>query len=344
MTEPDLSPLVANWLPQSHWSLGGAVQFGLATAQAVAAINKLLAGARRIETVHASPACAWTLDWGRQRSQSSPSYIHQQLKIYADMGVAVCLSFDNPFIPGAALGDSFGLFLVDTLLRLNPTGRNSVAVADDRLAMALLKQWPKLPLEAHVNRVVSESGEAGQGSPDALADLYKRLAQVYRRVSLLPEDALDSAVVNRLPAAVREASSVAINDGCRRGARALRREFLLLCAQMRVRPYHFDFAIQRRELRDRLLPGPLDPAPTSHLSHAELRQLDASGVKSFHVQAEQCHNGMTPLWALLRHLLDPSPENTRRAALLASHVFVNVSGARSPLASGLQAFTVDLPE
>ncbi len=331
----NLSFLTEHYLPNSQWSMGGAIRFGMATAQACRSLNSRLGSWKPLAAVHAEPACAWSLDWGRQRALSSPSYCHRQLSLYAQMELPVCLSFDNPYIPTAALQDSFGFFLVDTLLRLNPTGRNCVVVADDRLAAILRRQWPTLPLVAHENRSICAEGETD-------AAHYNTLAQLYTRVALRAEDALKPGLAAAL--AEKEAFEVVVNNMCLRGRRAEQRDYLLLAARMRVRPYEFDYTIKRRELRKQLMGQPPCGRETQMLSHAELRQLHADGLRRFHVQAEQYHNGMTPLWVLLNRLIDPAAEHSRRAATLAYIVLSDVSGDMPPLPSGLGAFVMDLPE
>ncbi len=331
----DLSFLTASYLPGCQWSLGGGIRFGTAMAQACRSLNRRFPGWKPLAAIHAEPACAWTLDWGRQRALSTPSYCHQQLALFARMELPVCLSFDNPYIPTAALQDGFGFFLVDTLLRLNPTGRNSVAVADDRLAAILRRQWPSLPLVAHENRSVCAEGELD-------AAHYNALAQRYTRVGLRAEDALRVGLVEALER--KSAFDVCVNGTCLRGRRAEQRDYLLLAARMRVRPYEFNYSIERREKRAALMGEAHHARQTQTLTHAELRQLHAAGLRHFHVQAEQYHNGMTPVWALLNRLVDPSPEHSRRAATLAYVVMSDIEGETPRLPSGLGAFVMDLPE
>ncbi len=331
----DLSFLTDHYLPGCQWSLGGGIRFGMATAQACHSLNSRLGSWKPLAAVHAEPSCAWSLDWGRQRALSSPTFCHRQLTVCARMGLPVCLSFDNPFIPTAALQDAFGFFLVDTLLQLNPTGRNSVAVADERLADVLLRQWPQLPLMVHENLSICAGGETG-------ASHYNALAQRFSRVALPAEDALSAGLLAAL--ADKNAFSVSVNSRCLRGTRALLREYLLLCARMRVRPYEFSYTPTRQALRDKLMGQPHSPRQTLSLSHAELRQLHAAGLRHFHVQAEQYHNGMTPIWALLNRLVDPAPEHSRRAAALAYIVMSDIEGDKAPLPSGLSAFPMELPD
>ncbi len=331
----DLSFLTERYLPGCQWSVGGVIRFGESMLQAVNCLHRKLGNWKPLASVHAEPACAWSLDWGRQRALSSASFCHQQLAHAARIGLPVCLSFNNPFIPTAALEDSFGFFLVDALLRQNPTGRNRVAVADDRLAAILRRQWPMLELAAHANLSTCAEGETD-------AAHYNALAARYQRVSLRAEDALCPEVLQALERP--EAFDVTVNGTCLRGKRALEREYLLLCARMRVRPYEFNYNIERRALREKLQGQPHEPRQTQVLSHAELRHLHTAGLRHFHIQAEQYHNGMTPVWALLNRLVDPAPEHSRRAATLAYMVFSDICGAQAPLPSGLGAFNMELPE
>ncbi len=321
--------LTQDYLPHALWSVGGGLLHGYTMLQLCEGISKEMKGIRSLRALHLSPACAWSLDWSVQRSMTSPTAYMRLLGETDRLRQPLCLSFDNPYVAKAMVEDAFGLFLVDELLRHNPTGLNSVAVADDRVAFVLRRQFPKLRLVAHMNRSVCEQGE-----PDA--DFINRLLEIYREVQLYPGSLRREGLVSALSAPER--CTVVVNDLCRRGSRAAHAQALLLLAQMRVRPYDFNYKVQLREQTDALLSPPATQGNT--FSRRELQDLYAQGVRSFHVQAEQYRNGLTPAWVLMSYLLTDEAQFSNKTSLLIYKVLSYLNGELPPLASGLSPFTL----
>lgn len=325
--------LTADYLPHSRWSVGGGLLHGQPMLQLCEGVSREMSGIRSLEMLHATPACAWSLDWAEQRPMTTPTGYLRILSHAEVLRQPLCLNFDNPYVARAMLEDGFGLFLTDELLRHNPTGRNSVCVADDRVALVLRRQFPGLRLIAHMNRAVCEEAE-----PDA--DFYNRLLQVYDEVQLYPGGLEDGRLVRAL--AHPERCTVVVNDLCRTGSRAAHGALLLLLAQMRVRPYDFNYKVQRRQQAETLLASP--GTPCNSLSRERLRALYALGLRSFHVQGEQYRNGMTPAWVLVNYLLTDDPRYSHKCALLHYKVLNYLNGALPPMASGLEPFPIRLPE
>lgn len=322
--------LTRDYLPLATWSVGGGILHGSPMLQLCEGIAKELSGIRKLSHLHATPACAWSIDWATQRPLTSPTAYVQMLEKASRLNQAICLSFDNPYVAKNALEDNYGLFLVSELLRHNPTGRNSVAVADDRIAATLRRNFPGISITAHMNRAVCEAAE-----PDA--DFYNRLLDVYDRVQLYPA----SGRAPRILALIRhpERCSLVVNDLCRQGSQSIHLDILLLLAQMRVRPYDFDFKVRRQELLAATL-----SAPGNIFSRAELQAVYNSGIRDFHIQAAQYRNGMTPAWILMSYLISAKPEHSNMRALLAYKVFCYLNGTQSPIASGLEPFPLRYPE
>ncbi len=325
--------LTQDYLPHASWSIGGGLLHGHTMLQLSEGIAKEMQGIRSLSCLHVTPACAWTVDWAAQRAMTTPTAYLRLLGLTDAQKLPVCLNFDNPFVAKAMLEDGFGLFLVDELLRHNPTGLNCAAVADDRVAFVLRRQFPRLPLIAHMNRSVVEEGE-----PDA--DFYNRLLEVYDRVQLYPGSLRRADVVQALKAPER--CMVVVNDLCRRGSRSAHSELLLLLAQMRMRPYDFNYKVRRSELMAALL-APVGTQGNT-LTRAELVSLYAQGLRSFHLQAEQYRNALTPAWVLMSYLLTAAHQYSNKTSLLIYKVLSYLNGAPPPLASGLEPFTLRLPE
>ncbi len=319
--------LTQDYLPQAAWSLSGGLLHGHCMVQLCDGMAKEMKGIRSLKALHITPACAWSLDWHVQRSMTTPTaYLH--LLGHTDaIKQPLCLNFDNPYVAKAMVEDAFGLFLVDELLRHNPTGQNCVAVADDRVAFVLRRQFPTLRIIAHMNRSVCEEGE-----PDA--DFCNRLLEVYHEVQLYPGSLRYPGLVQAL--SHPERCTVVVNDLCRRGSRAAHSQALLLLAQMRVRPYDFNYKVRRSEQMSALLAPP--GAPANMFSRAELKALYAQGLRSFHVQAEQYRNAMTPAWLFMNYLLTDAPEYSNKTSLLIYKVLSYLTGDTPSLASGLEPF------
>ena len=322
-----------DYMPGAHWSIGGGLLHGTTMLQLCEGITKELAGILRLDTLHATPACAWSVDWSTQRPLTSPTTYMQLLRKAAELRQPVCLNFDNPFVAKNLLEDDFGLFLVNELVRSNPTNRNAAAVADDRVAMVLRRNFPKLPLIAHMNRSVCEEGE-----PDAA--FYNQQLKLYNAVQLYPDCARSPQLLQDLQHPDR--CIIVINDCCRQGSRNAHRDMLLLLAQMRIRPYEFAFKIRRSEQMPAIMAVP--GSPGNALSRQQIHQLYAAGFRHFHVQAEQYRNGMTPAWVLMNLITPAEPEHSNMRALLIYKAFCYLNGAQSPIASGLEPFTLRYPE
>lgn len=325
--------LTEDYLPQASWSIGGGLLHGTPMLQLCEAMSKELKGIRSLRYLHAAPACAWSLDWAALRPLTSPTAYLQFLQKAAALKQPICLSFDNPYVAKNLIEDDYGLYLVSELLQNNPTGQNYVAVGDDRVALALRHRFPGLPLAAHMNRSVCEEAE-----PDAA--FYNQLLDFYNEVQLYPGSARDAALLQQLQQPAK--CQVVINDLCRRGSRQAHRDTLLLLAQMRVRPYDFSFKVRRSEQLAATLASPGSPSNT--FSRTGLQQLYAAGIRNFHVQAEQYRNGMTPAWVLMSYLISAAPQCSNMRALLAYKVFCYLNGSQSPIASGLEPFSLRYPE
>jgi hypothetical protein len=322
-----------DYMPGARWSIGGGLLHGTTMLQLCEGITKELAGILRLDTLHATPACAWSVDWSTQRPLTTPTTYMQLLRKAAELKQPVCLSFDNPYVAKNLVEDDFGLFLVNELVQNNPTNRNAVVVADDRVAMVLRRNFPKLPLIAHMNRSVCEENE-----PDAA--FYNHLLGFYNAVQLYPTSTRIPQLLQNLEHPER--CIIVTNDCCRQGSRNAHRDMLLLLAQMRIRPYAFAFKVRRSEQMPALMSVP--GSPGNALSRKQIQELYAAGFRQFHVQAEQYRNGMTPAWVLMNLITPAAAEHSNMRALVSYKAFCYLNGAQSPIASGLEPFTLRYPE
>lgn len=322
-----------DYMSGAHWSIGGGLLHGTTMLQLCEGITKELAGILRLDTLHATPACAWSVDWSTQRPLTTPTTYMQLLRKAAELKQPVCLSFDNPYVSKNLVEDDFGLFLVNELVQNNPTNRNAVVVADDRVAMVLRRNFPKLPLIAHMNRSVCEENE-----PDAA--FYNHLLGFYNAVQLYPASTRIPQLLQNLEHPER--CIIVTNDCCRQGSRNAHRDMLLLLAQMRIRPYEFAFKVRRSEQMPALMSVP--GSPGNALSRKQIQELYAAGFRNFHVQAEQYRNGMTPAWVLMNLITPAATEQSNMRALVIYKAFCYLNGAQSPIASGLEPFTLRYPE
>ena len=300
---------------------------GTTMLQLCEGISKELTGILLLDCLHATPACAWSLDWSTQRPLTSPTSYMQLLRKAAELNQPICLNFDNPYVAKNLLEDDLGLYLVNELLQNNPTKRNAVAVADDRVAMVLRRNFPKLPLIAHMNRSVCEERE-----PDAA--FYNQLLDFYQAVQLYPAIIRNPRELEELHHPER--CIVVINDCCRQGSRNGHRDMLLLLAQMRIRPYEFAFKVRRSEQMPAIMPpprcprqcpfSPADPRvirrrfpPISRSGRTIPQRYDSSlGIDEphhpGHPGAEQ-HAGTADLQGILLPQRSPVPHSQRAGAL-----------------------------
>ena len=329
-----LSYLTREDMPEARWTVGGALRYDR-SLQAIARFLSSFLGVRTVSTVQAEVPCLWSLDWFVQRRPMPQDDYVAALEHYAHAGIGVTLVFDNPYLREEDLNDSYGLHLVRELHKHDRVRLNAVSVASDALAARLRAEWPKLPLHAHVNRVVVEKGKRTPA-------FYNKLAGQYARVCLHPADAVKPAVFSGIAEPAR--FDVVMNDPCLRTC-PVRREHLQLLAAMRREPYKVDTMVRRSELLERAGCHKVDAAAlrqkaTNNLSRAEAHALYAAGFRSFVIQSQQFRNEATRLWDVFQCMFDgANPLLSNKAALIASSCMAELRPQPEAPASGLGAFS-----
>ncbi len=332
-TAEKLRELIADYLPEAIWTLGGAFRFD-SSLQIM--LNGLAAffPLRKPARVAGAVPCAWSLDWFVQRRPMPLAEYTQLLEQYAQMNVGVLLVFDNPFITPEMTEDTYSITLAEELYKRDRIRKNAVCVASDVLADALRARLPHLPIICHPNRLVCEPNRR-------TAQLYNKLLQSYNRICLHPADAVRPSVYSVISAPERV--DIVFNDPCHRTC-PVRREHMRLLAEMRRTPYNTQLMAQREALITRNACHKVDATAlqqklSCNLTRDEAKQLYASGFRSFIIQANQFRNEMTFLWDIFQCMLDYSPAIDNKAAVIASSLMAQFGVPSNTMPSGLRKFS-----
>lgn len=333
VTMDEIRFMVEHHLPDATWTFGGALRFDRSLN---IIINNLRSSfpLRQPRRVAGCPACKWSLDWYTERRPMGLQKYAEELESYAARDIGVVLTFDNPFITEEALNDSYGLSLLSELYKRDRVHLNAVCVASDLLATHIRSMYPRLPLYCHPNRLICERSKR-------TADLYNKLSESYDRVCLHPADASRPAIYSGIHHP--EKYDIVINDPLPR-ASALRREHLMLLAEIRRDPYNADLNRRRADMVARdgwhtISRDTLRQKQSCNLTHEESTALYTTGFRSFVIQGNQFRNEMTLLWDIFQCILDYSPELNNKSALIASAIMAAFSGSKTELTSGLRQFS-----
>lgn len=329
----DLNSLRGDYLTQATWTVGGAFRFDH-SLQVI--LKTLLQVGNLFPITHVAGVmpCSWSLDWVVQRRPVPMADYTTALETYAQMGLGVVLTFDNPFLPDELLEDSYITLLVDELYNRDRIRKNAVCVASDKMAARIRSICPKLPVYCHDNRLAAEMGKRTPA-------LYNRLAGIYDRVRLHPTDAARPAIFGTLEQP--DKFEVVMNDPCLRTC-PVRRDHLRLLAQMRREPYNTGLMNQRSNLISRtgcqaINRDALQQKATCNLTRSEAQTLHDSGFRHFIIRSSQFRNEMTLLWDILHCLQNDNPETSNKAALIATSAMAEFGKPAFILPSGLKRFS-----
>lgn len=333
ITVDDIRFMVDQHLPEAVWTFGGALRFDTSLDIIIRNLDRSFP-LRKPGRVAGCPACKWSLDWYTERRPMSMTHYGAAIDNYAAQSVGVVLTFDNPYISEDMLNDSYANALLTELYKRDRIHLNAVCVASDLLADHIRKLYPRLPLYSHANRVIAERSKR-------TADLYNKLAERYDRVCLHPVDGTKPAIYTAINKS--ENFDIIINDPLPRTA-ALRREHLMLLAEIRRDPYNADLRQRRISLIERdgwhhITRDALRQKYSCNLTREESAALYAAGYRSFIVQASQFRNEMTLLWDIFQCTLDYSPTLNNKSALIASSVMSAFGAPEADLPSGLRQFS-----
>lgn len=332
ITAQQLYFMFENHLPHTQWTWGGAFRFDASLTVLIENMSKTFP-LRKPFSVAGCPACKWSLDWFAERRPMNLVAFAAALEKYASMNVGVMLTFDNPFITEDMLEDAYGAALLTELYRCDRVRRNSVCVANDRLAMRIRELCPKLMICCHPNRLIVEQNRRTPA-------LYNKLAEMYSNVCLHPVDATRPSVYTQLEHP--EYFSIVVNDPLPRNS-SIRREHLRLLSEIRKDPYNAELCLRRASYVDRdgwhvVDANTLRQKVTCNLTRTETAALFAAGFRHYIVQGNQFRNEMTLLWDIFRCTLDYGPELSNKSALIASSIMAAFGKPRMEMPSGLNGF------
>ncbi len=331
-----LSWLTKEYMPDALWTVEGAFRFDRSIYNAAKHLATSVI-VRKITRVAGAPACLWSLDWFSQRRPMELNFFTQLLDAYSQHGVAVNLTYDNPHIRDEDLTDPYPLRMIAELMQRNSSKvTHSVSVASDSLAQHLRTQFPYLSIHCHVNRLLAMRPEEPR-----TAKWYDQLGELYQRVCLHPQDAVNPAVYSAI--ANPDRVDVIVNSPCLRSCPA-RGEHLQILSDCRYHPYDTTHLQRRVALLRRI--GCLNAehnAPqqkqTDTLTKAECQNLYDSGYRSFIIQAQQFRNEITLLWDICQCMFSLPPEQSNKQALLNATLMPKLLPDTPSLASGLTGFS-----
>ena len=332
ITAEQLMFMVDNHLPRTQWTFGGAFRYDASLGVVIENLSRSFP-LRKPFSVAGCPACKWSLDWYTERRPMGLSAFSATLEKYAALNVGVMLTFDNPFITDDMLHDTYCSALVSELYRCDRVRKNSVCVANDRLAARMREICPKMMICCHPNRLIAEQNRR-------TPSLYNKLAEMYTNVCLHPVDATRPAIFTQLEHP--EYFSIVVNDPLPRNS-ALRREHLRLLADIRKDPYNADLCLRRAQMVERdgwhnVDASTLRQKHTCNLTRNETAALHAAGFNHYIVQGNQFRNEMTLLWDIFRCTLDYGPELCNKSALIASSIMAAFGQPKNEMSSGLKGF------
>ncbi len=141
--------------------------------------------------VHGAPMCAWNSGRVLPHMMRSIQEVNVAVAEYKKRNIAIYLTFTNTLLEERHLKDPIG----NTLCRLcsgnNPTGRNSIILANDLLKKYIRKEYPYLKV---ISSILKITADKGKGNLDA----YKRLADEYDEVMVHPDDTLNYKLLEKL--------------------------------------------------------------------------------------------------------------------------------------------------
>ncbi len=312
-------------LCDAQWMIGGALRFD----EELLLIHQYLKTylpERQFRHLTATPPCSWSLDWLAQRGILPDDRIITSLQRYQHEGIAISLSFDNPFIPERLANDDYGMGLVSIL---SQSPQNSLWVASDMLRDHLREHFPKLPIYAHPNRIAIEKQRR-------TPLFYQQLSEHYDRVAIHPRDGQRADIYKHLSA---DASRYIIitNDRCLANC-PLRREHLQQLALRREYPYDCNIRAHIQELCKRCdchsiihtLQG-----KRANLSHLRLAEFYDLGFRHFAILDDQIRCSPELLTDIIHYTYNQDPEMQHILATFSVNLMSIGSSHSSSPSSGM---------
>lgn len=330
----DLHFLIADYLPEAQFYLGGALRFDTM----VVSINNYMREhikVRQFKQLMGVMPCRWSLSWHRNSNDITDGQFCHLLELYAANNIGLMLCFDNPYISDEMLEDAYGLGLVEELYKRDRLRKNSLCVANDKLCDKLKALYPKLSILSHPNRVIVEPQRRS-------AKLYQQMLSRYDMVSLHPADGARKDISSSIAAAGEDDVKrimVTLNDSCLRTCPA-RREHLQALAGMRAEPYQNSHRIHEAQIVDKVGCKRLEnfSKQSAVLTYEHRQQLYELGYRHFAFQAQQYKSPFTLASDMLSGLFTKAPEHSNKVATISANILSALSMTGRQLKSGMIKF------
>ncbi len=155
--------------------------------------------------VHGAPLCSWNSGRVLNHLLREGAEISNAVKEYGKRNIALYLTFTNLHLQEEHLSNDMGNSLCRLASECNPTGRNSVILANDVLRTHLRSKFPRLRLVSSILKVTADRGKGN-------LDVYKRLADEYDEVMVHPDDVLNEKLLEQLED--KERHILLVNEYC----------------------------------------------------------------------------------------------------------------------------------
>lgn len=321
--------------PEANWNLSGAFRFDYSLRQFLDYFAFLMKGYLSLGNVSGVPACLWGLDWFKVRPLVSLSSFRENLEAYSKKGAGVSVCLDNPFITDAMLSDEVGNVILQETFSRDRVRRNSVTVASDKLRDHIRKLFPKLKVNAGVNRLVTDQGKRTLST-------YEKLAEHYNCVAIHPADNSKWDMLEGLKD--KNKFEITVNDTCLRTC-PVRRDHMYALSRIRENPYSAEFLKQRYKLLE--IAGcegvevkPLVQKRSLLLTRQEMQTLYDMGFRNFRIQSESLRNEISYAWELCRNLLGfDRPEISEKTSVVAVSFLAKINRNKTGLTTGLKSYS-----
>ena len=259
---------------------------------------KLLLGFEAFNIVHGAPLCEWNCGRVLKHMMREAEEVRAAGLEYERRNIAVYLTFTNLLLQEKHMKDAYGNAMCIFFSRHNPTGRNSIIMANDVLRDHIRREYPKLKL---VSSILKITNGGGKGRLDA----YKRLADEYDEVMVHPDDVLNYDLLEKIED--KERHILLINEYCIRNCpiRPLHYKSLSESALAFISYDSSTFEKKQATNDCRNLYTLLADEHKSvlALNTPEIQRLRDMGFRHFKVQGRGHANGSSILFDLLRLVL-----------------------------------------
>lgn len=259
---------------------------------------KLLLGFEAFNIVHGAPLCEWNCGRVLKHMMREAEEVRAAGLEYERRNIAVYLTFTNLLLQEKHMKDAYGNAMCIFFSRHNPTGRNSIIMANDVLRDHIRREYPKLKL---VSSILKITNGGGKGRLDA----YKRLADEYDEVMVHPDDVLNYDLLEKIED--KERHILLINEYCIRNCpiRPLHYKSLSESALAFISYDSSTFEKKQATNGCRNLYTLLADEHKSvlALNTPEIQRLRDMGFRHFKVQGRGHANGSSILFDLLRLVL-----------------------------------------